>query len=313
MTTRDALRPLSLARAAGDPDGFARALNDSFTGWGFAVVADHGVDPDVIAGADAAARAFFALPDTVKRGFHVPGLGGARGYTPFGVETAKDAFAADLKEFWHVGRDLPPGHRHADVMAPNLDVAAVPNFHARIYALFEALDTVGRDLLRAVARGLGLPPGFWDAAVAEGNSVLRLLRYPPVAAGAAGVRAEAHQDINVLTLLLGAEEAGLEILDRDGRWLAINPRPGELVVNVADMLQRQTNHVLPSTTHRVVNPAPERAASSRFSTPFFLHFAPDHVIETSPSCVTSQNPNRYPEPITADAYLQQRLREIKLA
>ena len=163
-----------------------------------------------------------------------------------------------------------------------------------------------------VALGLGLPRTWFADKTALGDSILRLAHYPPVAAGASGVRAGAHEDINVITLLLGAEEAGLEILTRQGRWLAVNPPPGSLVVNVGDMLQRLTNHVLPSTTHRVVNPSPERAAVARLSTPFFLHFEPEFEIRTLPSCISAANPDRYPQPITAYDYLQQRLEEIGL-
>jgi isopenicillin N synthase-like dioxygenase len=143
--------------------------------------------------------------------------------------------------------------------------------------------------------------------------VLRLLHYPPTPPQPEGVRAEAHEDINAITLLLGAEEAGLQLRTREGAWLDVNPPPGALVVNIGDMLQRLTNHTLRSTTHRVVNPAPERAHLPRYSIPFFLHFAPDFLIETLPNCVTAANPNRYPEPITAQDFLIERLREIRLA
>src|SRR6185312_50548 len=156
---------------------------------------------------------------------------------------------------------------------------------------------------------LGLTPNYFEGKVAEGNSILRLLHYPPLRAGDEGVRAGAHEDINVITLLLGAEEAGLQLLDRDGCWLDVDPPPGCVVVNIGDMLQRLTNHVLPSTTHRVVNPAPERAAFPRYSMPFFQHFRSDYLIETLPSCVSAARPNRYPVPITADDYLKQRLAE----
>ena len=152
----------------------------------------------------------------------------------------------------------------------------------------------------------------------HGNSILRLLHYPPIQQelgpqDGPHIRAAPHEDINVITLLLGAEEAGLEVLDRDGRWIAINPPPGALVCNIGDMLQRLTNHALPSTTHRVVNPAPERRGRARYSTPFFLHFNPDYLIRTLPGCVGEGRPDRHPRPITADDYLQERLREIKLA
>jgi isopenicillin N synthase-like dioxygenase len=142
---------------------------------------------------------------------------------------------------------------------------------------------------------------------------LRLLRYPPTPPNPNGVRAAAHEDINVITLLLGAEEAGLQLLTREGKWLDVNPPEGALVVNIGDMLQRLTNHVLRSTTHRVVNPSPERAHLPRYSIPFFLHFAPDYLIETAPSCISAANPNRYPSPITAHDFLFERLREIRLA
>ncbi|MFO0335632.1 MAG: isopenicillin N synthase family dioxygenase, partial [Pseudomonadota bacterium] len=188
----------------------------------------------------------------------------------------------------------------------------IEGFRDYTLGAYEALDALGRKLLRAIARFLGLADDYFDDKVALGNSVLRVLHYPPVEGAPEGVRSGAHEDINAITLLLGAEEAGLQIKDRDGRWLPINPPPGCIVVNVGDMLQRLTNHRLPSTTHRVVNPAPERARFPRYSMPFFLHFEPEFLIETLPGCVTDDAPNRYPSPITADGYLQQRLREIKL-
>jgi isopenicillin N synthase-like dioxygenase len=307
-----AITPVSLARAATDPSGFAADLGASFRRTGFAVVADHGIDTALIDRALADTKAFFALPDEVKRRYHVPGTGGARGYTPFGIEAAKDANTADLKEFWHVGRDLPPGHRYRRYMPDNLWPDEVSGFHASVGALYAALDAMGATLLRAIARNLGLDEGYFEDKVRFGNSVLRLLHYPPVPADAPGVRAGAHEDINVITLLLGAEEAGLEVLTREGDWLAITPPEGALVVNIGDMLQRLTNHALPSTTHRVVNPAPERRGFPRYSTPFFLHFEPEFEIRTLPGCVTPAQPDRYPAPITAEDYLQQRLREIKL-
>jgi isopenicillin N synthase-like dioxygenase len=242
----------------------------------------------------------------------VVGQGGQRGYTPFGIETAKGEAHYDLKEFWHMGRELPAGHRYADQMPENVWPAEIADFHKDIAWLFGALDDMGGRLLESIAIYLGLPRGFFAPTVEAGNSILRLLHYPPAGFDGPNIRAGAHEDINVITLLLGAEEAGLEVLDRDGRWLAFNPPAGSLVINIGDMLQRLTNHVLPSTTHRVVNPAPERRGMSRYSTPFFLHFNPDYTIATLPGCVTAENPDRYPEPITADDYLHERLREIKL-
>jgi isopenicillin N synthase-like dioxygenase len=291
----------------------ARALGQSFERYGFAIIADHGIPADLIARAEEKAKAFFALPADVKRRYFIPGGGGARGYTPFGIEAAKGATERDLKEFWHVGRELPPGHRFRAVMADNVWPEEVPGFRETFLELYAAFDKAGGRVLRAIAIHLGLEPDWFDATVENGNSVMRLLHYPPVPADAAGVRAGAHEDINTITLLLGAEEAGLELLDRSGRWLPVKPGPGELVVNVGDMLQRLTNRVLPSTSHRVVNPPPERRGHSRYSMPFFLHFHPDFVIETLPECVSEARPNLYPEPLGSHEFLQQRLREIKLA
>lgn len=308
-----AMTPVSLPISETQRSSFAAALGESFARTGFAVVADHGISPDVIARADRAARAFFALPDGVKRRYAVPEGAGQRGYTPFGIETAKGAVRADLKEFWHTGRRFPAGHPLAGTMPANVAMPEIPEFDSATAALFTAMDRFGLEILRAIALYLGLPLDFFDAKVECGNSILRLLHYPPVTADSAGVRAGAHEDINVITLLLGAEEAGLELRDREGRWLPIAPPPGCVVVNIGDMLQRLTNHVLPSTTHRVVNPPPTRAGIARYSMPFFQHFRPDYLIETLPSCITAAQPNRYPMPITADGYLRQRLAEIKLA
>lgn len=308
----EGLASVDFGRWSTDPAGFARDLGGSFERYGFAVVAGHRLPQALIDRCLSDFRTFFAWPVEAKMRYHVPGSGGARGYTPFGVETAKGATAHDLKEFWHVGRELPPGHRYRPYMPDNLWIEGIPGFRESALALWNAFDALGRELLAAIARHLGLPPRWFDDKVGEGNSVLRVIHYPPVAQGACGVRAAAHEDINAITLLLGAEEAGLQVLDRDGRWLDINAAPGSLVCNIGDMLQRLTNDVLPSTTHRVVNPAQERAGRPRYSMPFFLHFNPDFEIRSLPACVGPDRPDRYPAPITANEYLQQRLREIRL-
>lgn len=309
---RPSVASVSLDDSERDPEGFAAELGESFERYGFAIIADHGIPSDLIRRAEDKARAFFALPEEVKRKYHVPGGGGARGYTPFGIETAKGATAFDLKEFWHVGRELPPGHRFEGSMRPNVWPDEVRSFRDTFLELYAAFDTAGLRILEAIARHLGLAPGFFEDTVKDGNSVLRLLHYPPAPFDGPNVRASAHEDINTITLLLGAEEAGLQLLDRDGNWLPVTPNEGELAVNIGDMLQRLTNNVLRSTTHRVVNPPPERRGHSRYSMPFFLHFRSDFPIETLPDCMNEGRPNLYPEPITADEYLQERLREIKL-
>jgi isopenicillin N synthase-like dioxygenase len=307
------LSAISMRRAGADPQGFACALGDSFERYGFAVVSDHGLDAALIAAANAKVKAFFALPESAKRAYHVAGGGGQRGYTPFGVEAAKGATHMDLKEFWHIGRELDPPSRHGPGMPANLWPLEIESFRDTLYGLFSALDALGLSLLDAIGAHLGLAPHFFRAAVHDGNSILRLLHYPPVTGPVSGIRAEAHEDINVITLLLGAEEGGLQLRDNSGAWIDVNPRAGELVVNIGDMLARLTNERLPSTTHRVINPRPERAQFSRYSIPFFLHFAPEFEIRTLLQCVDAAHPDRFPQSITAQEFLMQRLREIRLA
>ena len=311
-TVLDEVPLVSMAEQANDPDGFAQKFGQSFRRFGFAMVADHGVPQDLIDRAWSMTKAFFDLPEQEKRAYFVEGGGGARGYTPFKTEIAKGAQHVDLKEFWHVGRELAKGHRFEKDMAANIWPDRPEGFKETFLELFQAFDDAGDRLLSAIARYLGLQPDWFDRAVRDGNSVLRLLHYPPVAADAPEVRAGAHEDINLITLLLGAEEGGLELLTRTGNWIPATPPPGALVINVGDMLQRLTNHVLPSTSHRVVNPPVERRGTPRYSMPFFLHPAPDFLIETLPSTITEANPNRYPEPITAHDYLFERLVEIGL-
>jgi len=307
------IEAVSFAGFERDFTSFSDTLGGSFERFGFAVISDHGLEQAAIDAALMAAKKFFALPEAEKLKYKLP-VGGQRGYTPFGVETAKGETNYDLKEFWHVGRELPAGHPYRNHMADNVwPDAEVAEFHATVGWLYDALDRMGLKVLEAIASYLNLDRRFFEPTVDFGNSILRLLHYPPARFDGPHIRAAAHEDINVITLLLGAEEAGLEVLDRDGQWLAINPPPGSLVCNIGDMLQRLTNHRLPSTTHRVVNPAPERRGVARYSTPFFLHFNSDYAIRTLPNCVDQAHPDRYPAPITADAFLQERLREIKLA
>ncbi len=306
------LPTLSLAAQDSDPDAFAQAVGDSFRTFGFAVVADHGVDRALIDKAWEQTRLLFDLPEAVKRSYYTADLAGQRGYTPFGTEIAKDAEHVDLKEFWHIGRDLPPGHRFRDHMPDNIWPSELPEFRATFEAMYAAFDHAGKRLLSAIARYLGLAPDWFDPAVENGNSVMRLLHYPPIPKDAPGIRAGAHGDINLITLLLGAEEGGLQLLTRQGDWLSITPPEGAMVINCGDMLERLTNNHLPATIHRVLNPPPERRHIPRYSMPFFLHLASDFLIETLPGCVDDAHPNLYPEPISANDFLVQRLIEIGL-
>ncbi|WP_205480390.1 isopenicillin N synthase family dioxygenase [Sphingomonas arenae] len=312
LLTADTIASVSLARADLDRDSFAQELGRSFEEYGFAVIADHGIPQELIARAEEKAKAFFALPEETKRKYAL-GQGGARGYTPFGIETAKGHKAHDLKEFWHVGRDLPEGHPFSEVMPPNVWPKEVPGFRETFQELYATFDRTGLKILSAIARYLGVDENYFADTVRDGNSVMRLLHYPPQPEPTGEhIRAGAHEDINTITLLLGAEEAGLELLTRDGRWIPVSPKPGELVINIGDMLQRLTNGKLRSTSHRVVNPAPDRASHARYSMPFFLHFRPDFMIEALPGTVPAGEEPKWP-PISSHDYLLERLREIKLA
>ncbi len=294
-----------------DPD-FVRALGQGYEEYGFCGIVGHGIADEVIEDAYAAVREFFALPLEVKQRYET-GTGGARGYTSFGIETAKDNTHPDLKEFWQVGRELPPGERPHGSLYDNVWPAEVKNFRPRLYGLFEALEGLGNRILEALALYLKLPQDYFHDKVDVGNSILRPLHYPPIAERETlSVRSAAHEDINLITLLVGSEEPGLEVLSKSGEWIPVSTIPGTIVVNIGDMMQRLTNHVLPSTTHRVVNTPEAYDGKSRFSIPFFYHPNPDFLIASLPSCISEDNPNRYPEPILADDYLTERLIEIGL-
>jgi len=312
VITSDNIASVSLNDADRDPKAFSDELGRSFEEYGFAIVRDHGIPQELIERAEQLSKQFFALPEQVKRKYLIPGSGGARGYTAFGVETAKGAQAFDLKEFWHVGRELATGHKFRDVMADNIWPDEIPGFKETYLALYDAFDEAGLKVLRAIARFLEVDEEYFTDTVRDGNSVMRLLHYPAQAEPTGNhIRAGAHEDINTITLLLGAEEAGLELKTKDGRWIPVSPKEGELVINIGDMLQRLTNGRLRSTSHRVVNPAPDRASHARYSMPFFLHFRPDFVIEALPGTVPPGEEPKWP-PISSHEYLQERLREIKL-
>ena len=299
--------------SAADREAFVAELGAAYREWGFAGIRGHGIDQGLIDGAYDVFKRFFALPEETKRKYHVPGIGGARGYTPFMVETAKDSRYPDLKEFWHVGREIARDSQYAADMPPNQWPDEVPGFRETAYRLYTTLDALGSQVLSALALHIGLPESWFADKTDFGNSILRPIHYPPItSAEVPNVRAGAHEDINLITLLVGASAAGLEVLSRKGEWVPFTADADTIVVNIGDMLQRYTNHVYPSTTHRVVNPPGDAARQPRYSTPFFLHPNPDFMIEVLPSCVSANNPSRYPEPITAQGYLEERLREIKL-
>ena len=304
--------PISYKLWSEDKTAFAKAIGESFRETGFAVISDHAVSQGVIDDVSAATKEFFDLPLAAKTSYFDPDGGGQRGYTPFGTESAKGETAIDLKEFWHTGRALEPGAPLRTIMPDTPEVEDIAGFDAASRGLFESMDSFGRDILAGIALYLDLPEDWFNDKVNQGNSILRLIHYPaqnkPFPEGS--VRAAAHEDINVITLLLGAEEAGLQVKHRSGEWLDINPPAGTLVVNCGDMLQRYTAGFLPSTSHRVLNPTPERAHLPRYSMPYFLHFNPDFLIEALPGCV--EKGGKAETPITSQDYLMERLVEIGL-
>lgn len=308
-----AIPTLDIRRFDSDRSAFVAELGAAYREWGFCGIRNHGISESTIGSCYEAFKSFFALPDEAKKRYHMPGTGGARGYTPFGIETAKDSHYPDLKEFWHVGREIPRDSKYAAVMPENLWPSEVAGFREAAYGLYQALDHLGSRVLSALALHIELPEDYFADKTNFGNSILRPIHYPPITApDIPNVRAGAHEDINLITLLVGASAAGLEVLSRKGEWVPFTASEDTIVVNIGDMLQRLTNHVYPSTTHRVVNPPGEEARKPRYSTPFFLHPNPDFVIETLPQCISDDNPNRYPTPISSHDYLLERLREIKL-
>ncbi|GAB4413572.1 MAG: 2-oxoglutarate and iron-dependent oxygenase domain-containing protein [Bacteroidia bacterium] len=292
---------------------FVQQLGDSFSHIGFAIVDNHGIPGEVIAGAYAAFQAFFALPEAVKLRYEVPGLAGQRGYTSKGREHAKGRNVGDLKEFFHIGQLERDGD--TEVYPDNVFPAEVPALEQYGVQLYRSLEATGGQLLRAIAVYLSLPEDYFDARIRNGNSILRPIHYFPIddpdSVPEGAVRAAEHEDINLITLLIGASAEGLEVLDTTGRWVAASPAPHQLVINVGDMLQRLTNGRLRSTTHRVVNPPRERMHEPRFSVPFFLHPRSDMSLACLDSCIDEAHPKAY-EDITAGAYLDERLREIGL-
>jgi len=289
---------------------FVQDLGKAFTDVGFVGVTNHGVSKQLILDFYDAAKSFFALPEDIKRHYEIKGLAGQRGYTSFGKEHAKQSELADLKEFFQIGQEV---EGHSDYVYPdNIHVNEKPAFTNLGILLYKEFEKSGGALLSAISEFLDLGAHYFDDKIKNGNSILRAIHYPPITQEpASAIRAEQHEDINLITLLVGASAGGLQLLDNDNKWQAITPGEDEIVVNVGDMLQRLTNNYLQSTTHRVVNPPREQWHLPRLSIPFFLHPVRKMDLSCLENCVNNERPLAY-DSIEAGEYLDERLQEIGL-
>jgi len=300
---------------SGDParkQAFVNQLGQAYETIGFVAVRNHAIDPELQEKLYSTVQEFFQLPVETKRGYEIPELAGQRGYVSFGREHAKDSKAADLKEFWHFGQEVDDGDPIGDVYPNNVEVSELPHMHEVGMRAYRKFEETGRYMLRAIAIHLGLEETYFDDKMRHGNSILRPIHYPPIIQEPdSAVRAGQHEDINLITLLIGASADGLQVLNKAEEWVSVTALPDHIVVNVGDMLQRLTNNRLRSTTHRVVNPPREKWHTSRYSIPFFLHPRSDMKLDCLENCIPEGESAQY-APITAGEYLDERLREIGL-
>lgn len=300
---------------SGDPQLKQKFVNDlgkAYEEFGFVSVKNHGIPDDLIERLYKYVQQFFAMPLNIKKQYEVPGLAGQRGYTSFGKEHAKGSEAPDLKEFFQYGQEVEDNDPIKSEYPDNVQIQEIKEFNPTLRQAYKAFEKSGRALLQAIALYLGLHENYFDEFIHNGNSILRAIHYPPITSEPkSAIRAEQHEDINLITLLVGASADGLQILTKQNEWVGVTSLPEQIVVNVGDMLQRLTNNKLKSTTHRVVNPAREMWHTSRFSIPFFLHPKSSMSLACLDSCIDESHPKAY-EDATAGEYLDERLREIGL-
>jgi isopenicillin N synthase-like dioxygenase len=291
---------------------FVQQLGKAYEDVGFVAVKNHGIPADLIEDLYKYVQQFFSLPSEKKKKFEIPELAGQRGYTSFGKEHAKGSDAPDLKEFFQYGQVVPQDHELKSEYPDNVKVDDVPGFNETFFRAYRAFERSGKSLLQAIALYLNLDETYFDEFVEEGNSIVRAIHYPPITSEPkSAIRAEQHEDINLITLLVGASADGLQILTKHNEWIGVTSLPDQIVVNVGDMLQRLTNNKLKSTTHRVVNPPRDLWHTSRFSIPFFLHPKSSMSLAALNSCIDKTHEKAYKD-ITAGEYLDERLREIGL-
>lgn len=292
---------------------FVNEIGKAYEDIGFVALKGHFLDEQLVEGLYAEVRNFFTLPLETKSKYEIPGIGGQRGYVSFGKEHAKGRSAGDLKEFWHFGQYVSEGSTYAGEYPDNVEVTELPKFNSVGKEAYQMLEKTGVYVLRALALYIGLDEFYFDKFIKDGNSILRPIHYPPITSEPqdGAVRAAAHGDINLITLLMGAQGKGLQVQNHDGEWIDAMAQPDELMINVGDMLSRHTNNKLKSTIHQVVNPPRESWGSSRYSIPFFMHPVSDMDLNCLSECIDENNPKKY-EDITAGAYLHERLVELGL-
>jgi isopenicillin N synthase-like dioxygenase len=295
--------------SAAEKSSFVDELFNGLKEYGFIILKDHPIEISLLRKAYALSEQLFQLSTAAKEAYISPNGGGVRGYTPFGKEHAKSSRYPDLKEFWHVGRELSSNHRLKEFFPDNVWPAEIAEFENVYRTMFTSLDDTGRIMLQALTGPLVVDKDYFTRMTDTGSSILRLLHYPPIPAGVDQncVRAAAHEDINLITLLVSASSSGLELLTREGKWLPVDADPDTIVVDSGDMLARITNDIIPATTHRVINP--DGPNLSRFSMPFFMHPNPDAMLTCIPSC---KGPSAKYKDVLANDFLYERLREIGL-
>ena len=291
---------------------FVNQIGSAYEDIGFVSLRNHFLDDALVSNLYKEVKAFFALDLAKKKKYEIEGLGGQRGYVSFGKEHAKGKKEGDLKEFWHFGQEPSADANLSETYPENVHVEELPDFNETGMKAYRMLEKTGIYVLRALALYIGVDEFYFDHWASNGNSILRPIHYPPITQEPKGaVRAGAHGDINLITLLMGASSGGLQVLRKDGQWIDAIPEEDELVINVGDMLERHTNNKLRSTIHRVTNPPKEQWDSPRFSIPFFMHPRGDMDLSCMDLCVDEQHPKSF-EDITAGDFLTQRLIEIGL-
>ena len=291
---------------------FVNEIGKAYEDIGFVALKSHFLSDELVDKLYKSVKDFFALPTETKASYEIEGIGGQRGYTSFGKEHAKDKPEGDLKEFWHFGQYVDEADKSKFDYPENIHVSEVEGFNEAGKEAYQQLEKTGIYVLRALAIYLGLDEFYFDDKVTNGNSILRAIHYPPIQEEPKGaVRAGAHGDINLITLLMGASAGGLQVLRKDGVWVDAIAEPDELVINVGDMLSRHTNNKLKSTIHQVVNPPKEEWGKPRFSIPFFMHPVSEMKLDVLENCIDENNPKQFDD-ITAGEFLNQRLREIGL-